>query len=59
MSLGELLEEGTKHGELGSEGRGVRAAEVVSVRGILSRCYSRAIEGGETYALARHLYLWR
>jgi hypothetical protein len=54
MSLGELLQERAKHRELGSEGRGVRAAKIVSVRGILSGCYSRAVEGRKTYSLARH-----
>ena len=54
MSLGELLEQRAEYSELGRDRRRVRTAEVVPVRGILGRRYSRPIKGRKTYPFAGH-----
>lgn len=55
MRLGELLEEGAEYGQLGGERCRVRTTEVIPMRGILSRCYSRPVKGRKTYPFAGHV----
>jgi hypothetical protein len=54
MSLSELLEKGAKDGELSCERCRVRTPEIVPMRCILGRCYSRTIEGRKAYPFAGH-----
>ena len=54
MGLGELLEERAEYSELGRDGRRVGTAEIVPMRGILGRRYSRPIKGRKAYPFAGH-----
>lgn len=55
MGLCKLLEERAEDGELCCEGCGMGAAQTISMRSILGRCYARTVKCCNTNGFAGHL----